>query len=79
MRAIRLKINDKIYEKLLRYLRNFSVEEVEIIAEDDDYTENQKYLEEELKEINTGEAVFYSMDELNERLEKIINKHEDNL
>ena len=79
MRSIRLKISDKLYEDLLLYLRNFSKGEVEIIPEDENFTENQQYLEKELREVNEGNARFHSINEVNERLEKIIKRHENNL
>ena len=69
----------KIYDKLLRLLHNFSKDEIEIIVEDVNYAENKKYLENELKEIIDGNADFYSVNEVEQRLEKVLKKHEDKL
>ena len=79
MHSIRLKINDKIYDKILSLLNKFSNDEIEIIIEDVNYVENKKYLDKELKEVLDGDNDFFSVNEVEHRLEKIIKKHEDNL
>lgn len=79
MHTIRLKINDKVYDRFLWLLSKFNKEEVEIIMDDLDFTSTQKYLQKELEEINSGDAVFYSQKELDSRLDKVINKNENNL
>ncbi len=78
MHSIRLKINDKIYDKLLWLLSKFGKDEIEIIIEDVTYEENKKYLNAEFKEILDGGANFYSVNEVEQKLEKVIKKHEDN-
>jgi hypothetical protein len=79
MHSIRLKVNDKIYDKILWLLNKFNNDEIEIIIEDVNYVENKKYLDKELKEILDGDNDFLSVNEVEHRLEKIIKKHEDNL
>lgn len=79
MHSVKLKIDDKIYDHLLRILRQFSKEELEIVVEGSNGQDHQQYLEEELKETNEGNATFYSFEEVERRLDKIIEKHEDNL
>ena len=79
MHSVRLKIDDKIYDDLLRFLRKFRKDELEIMIEDELFQENKGYLEAELKDIQEGKAEFYSLEEVEERLEKIIRKHEDRL
>jgi len=79
MHTVRLKIDDKVYEKLIWLLGKFSKDEVEVIPEDLEFIENQLYLTEELKEITEGKAIFVDFDQVNERLENVINKHENNL
>ncbi len=79
MHSIRLKVNDKIYDKILWFLNKFNNDEIEIIIEDVNYVENKKYLEGELKEVLDGDNDFFSVNEVEQRLEKIIKKHEDNL
>ncbi len=79
MHSLKLKINDNVYDKVLWLLNKFSNDEIEIIIEDDNYIENKKYLENELKEVMEGESGFFSVNEVEQRLEKVIKKHEDNL
>lgn len=82
MHSIRLKISDKIYENVLWWLSKFSKEELEIIVEEADvktFSENKRYLGEELNEILDGNAKFLSEDEAEYRLEKMIKKHENRL
>jgi hypothetical protein len=79
MHTLRLKISDKVFERLVWFLSKFSKEEVEIINEDTEFFENQKYLENELGEIIKGQANFIEIDEAEARLENIIKSHEDHL
>lgn len=79
MRTIQLKIHDKVYDRILWLLSKFNKEEVEIISDDQDFAANQKYLQKELKEIESGKATFYSHDELDKRLDQVIDKYENSL
>lgn len=79
MHTIRLKINDKVYDRFLWLLSKFKKEEVEIVSDDIDFVSTQKYLQKELEEINSGEAGFYSQQELDKSLDNVIGKHENNL
>ena len=79
MRTIQLKINDKVYDRILWLLSKFNKEEVEIISVDQDFSENQEYLQKELNEIESGKAKFYSQDEIDKRLDQVIDKYENNL
>ena len=79
MHTIKLKISDPVYEQLLGLLSKFNKEEVEILSNDDEFTETKKYLEKELEEINTNKATFLTVKETEIRLESLINKYEDHL
>jgi hypothetical protein len=79
MHTIRLKVNDKIYDKLMWLLSKFSKDEIEIDVENSIFTADQKYLEKELKEIISGEAKFIGVEEAEERLEKSIKQHENRI
>ena len=79
MHTVRLKVNDSVYEKLIWLLSKFSKDEVEIIPEDSDFAQNQQYLAGELNEILKGKANFIEMNETEQRLEKIIKKHENRI
>ena len=75
MHTLRLKINDKVYERLIWLLKKFNKDEVEIINEDAEFFENQKYLEKELEEITTSKANFIELEEVEKRLEDRIKRN----
>ena len=77
MHTIRLKVSDKVYDKILRILSKFSKHEIEILSETDNYNTTKDYLEKELDEISSGKATYHTIEELDEKLENVINKNED--
>ena len=79
MQTIRLRINDRIYDKLIWLLSKFNNDEIEIITENSEFIENQEYLTSEFNEIIQGKAVFVDINEVNERLEKIIVRNENTI
>lgn len=79
MHYVRLKINNKVYDKLIWLLSKFSSDEVEVIPEDSEFYGNQKYLSAELNEIIKGNANFTEVDDVEQRLENVIKKHEDSI
>lgn len=79
MHTVRLRVNDKVYNKLIGLLGKFSKDEVEVIPETNDFIMNQKYLYGELKEILNGKAKFLEMDEVEQRLENIVRKNENSI
>lgn len=79
MHTIKLKIEDKVYDKLIWFLSKFTKDEVEIILDESGFTETKKYLETELDEIRKDKADFLTLNETEQRLENLIRKHEDHL
>ena len=79
MHTIKLIIEDRAYDKLIRQLGKFSKDEVEIVLDEPNFVETKKYLDAELDEITNGKAVFLSVEEAEQRLENRIKKHEDHL
>lgn len=79
MHTITLKIHDKAYKNFIWLLSKFSKDEIEIINKDISFLKIQSELQMELDEINEGKAKYYTIEELEERLESKIRKHEDNL
>ena len=77
MHTVRLRVNDRVYDKLIGLLGNFSKDEVEVIPETNDFIMTQKYLSGELNEILSGKAKFMELDEVEQRLENIISKNEN--
>ena len=78
MHTITLKIHDKVYKHFIWLLSRFSKDEIEIIDEDKSFLKIQSELQMELDEINEGKAKYYTIEELEERLESKIRKHENN-
>ncbi|OQX76125.1 MAG: hypothetical protein B6D64_10430 [Bacteroidetes bacterium 4484_276] len=72
---IRIKINDKVYDRLLWLFSKFGKEEVEIISDDLGFFSTQKYLQQELDDIKSGQAVFCSQEELDSKLDKQTEKY----
>jgi len=79
MHTLKLKVNDRVYDKLMWLLSKFNKDEIEVIADTSDFTSHQKYLAEELSEIQKNEATFIELDEAEKRLEEVINKHENSI
>ncbi len=78
MKSITLKINEKIYDKFLWLLKQFKKEDIQIIDEDVNFDKNKEYLQGEAERISKGETKFFSLNEAEQRLEKVIKKHENN-
>jgi hypothetical protein len=72
MPTIQLKISDKVYDRFLWLLSKFNKEEVEILNEDQDFISAKKYLQKELNEIKSGNAIFISQTEFESRLDQMI-------
>ncbi len=79
MQTIQLKISDKIYDKFILFLGKFSSDEVEIVSKNQEFISTKEYLQKELDEIESGKAVFYSQEELEEKLDKTLRNYENNL
>lgn len=79
MHTLKLKINDQVYDKLIGLLGKFSKDEVEIIMDESNFNETKRYLDAELDEIKSGKAMFFTVNEAEQRLENLIKKHEDHL
>ena len=79
MHILKLKISDKVFDKFTWLLNKFSKDEIEIIEEDAEFSENQRYLEKEYSDLLKGRAKFVDIDEAELRLENAIKKYEDSL
>ena len=74
MKTIELKVNKKIYDKLMWLLGQFKSEDLIII---DKKTIDKNYLDNQLNEIDNGDAEFLTLDQLDLMLDERIKKHED--
>jgi len=75
MKTIKLEVNNNIYDKLIWLLKQFNSEDLKIETEKD--ASIKKYLQNQLKELDSENAEFLSMEELDIKLEKTISKYED--
>lgn len=76
MQTIRLRVNDNNFSNLMWFLKKFNQEEVQVINENNEYLSVQKYLENELLEMESGNREFISLEELDEHLEQTIRNYE---
>jgi hypothetical protein len=76
MQTIRLRVNDKVYKNLIRFLSKFSKEEIQVIEENDTYLSIQQYLEKELTSAEDRSAEYPSIEVLENRLDATICKNE---
>ena len=79
MHTIKLKIDDRVYDKLIWLLGKFTKDELEIVIEEPDFTKTKKHLEIELDDILSDKANFLTVNETEQKLENLIRKHEDHL
>ena len=77
MHVLRLKISDKVFDKVIWLLGKFNKDEIQIVDDNEEFLENQKYLHQEYSEVEAGKATFINIKEAEERLENVIKKHED--
>jgi len=74
MKTIELKVNKKIYDKLMWLLGQFKSDDLIII---DKKSKDKNYLNNQLNEIDYGDAKFITVDQLDIMLDERIKKHED--
>ena len=77
METIRIDCEPNIKTKIVEFLNNFSSKEYKIVTEDISFKNDKKKLEATLEKIANGTANYYSLDELDNYLEKTISKYED--
>jgi len=74
MKTIELKVNKKIYDKLMWLLGQFKPDDLIII---DKKSKNKNYLNNQLNKMDNGDAEFFSLDQLDLMFDERIKKHED--
>jgi hypothetical protein len=70
MEVIRIEFKKEINEKLLKMLASFSSDKLKIVYEDSNYQENKRKVEVSYMKLKNGTAKLYSMDEVEEILDK---------
>ncbi|MEZ4722159.1 MAG: hypothetical protein R2813_09820 [Flavobacteriales bacterium] len=76
MTTIRIQINDKVLDRVLKLLGHFSKDEVEIIAEDVEFLKQKEFIQSELQKMDKGEVDFISVEEMNQQVRELISKYE---
>ena len=76
MQTIRLRVNEKVYKNLIRFLSKFSNDEIQVIEENETYLSIQQYLEKELAIVEDGSAEYTTIEDLENILEATIRKNE---
>lgn len=74
MKSLELRVNERIYRKLLWLLSQFSSEDLIIVGKE---KEVQEYLDQELQEIDNENAEFLTVQDLEVMLEDRVQKHEN--
>ena len=77
MEAIRLEFQPEVKDKILKFLSSFSSDELKITQEDPDFEENRKKVHAAYSKLKNGTAKLYTIEEVDEVLEKTISKYED--
>lgn len=77
METIRIDCEPNIKTKIVEFLNNFSSKDYKIVTEDTSFLDEKKKLEATLEKMANGNAEYYSLDELDNYLEKTISKYED--
>jgi len=76
MQTIRLRVNEKVYKNLIRFLSKFSNDEIQVIEENETYLSIQQYLEKELASVKDGSAEYTTIEDLENILDATIRKNE---
>ncbi|MEA3448238.1 MAG: tRNA pseudouridine synthase A [Bacteroidota bacterium] len=79
MHTIKLKISEKVYDKLLWLLSKFSKDEIEILSNENSFAETKNYLEKELDDIDSGKATFHTLEEVDNKIESSIRANENRI
>ena len=76
MATLKLKVSDKILDKVMWLLGQFKSEDLQIVESDDSFEANKRYVQYELSRLESGESKSYSIEEVDEILENSIRQYE---
>lgn len=77
MATLKLKVSDKILDKVMWLLGQFKAEDLQIIEEESQFTTDQKYAHEQLKKLESIKSKTFSIEEVDNLLDSTIRKHEN--
>ena len=77
MATLKLKVSDKILDKVLWLLEQFKKEDLQVIESEDSFETEKNYVQKELNRLELGESKAYSLKEVDDFLEDSISKYEN--
>ena len=77
MATLKLKVSDKILDKVIWLLGQFKSEDVQIIDSNESFEANKRFVQNELNRLESGESKSHSIDEVDELLENSIRQYEN--
>ena len=75
MITIKLKVSEKIHDKIMWFLGHFSSDELQVLDSDSDLIMDEAEMKSAYNEVVSGNASTISLDEFNNRLSEKIAKH----
>ncbi len=72
MHTLKLRVSDRMYDKLMHVIVQLDKSEVEILDEDATFESTQRHLQSELNEITEGKAIFHSVEEVDQILDAML-------
>ena len=75
MTTIKLKVSEKVLDKVLWLLSHFRSDEVQIV-EDESFETIKKYLHKEHDKLIKGKSKLYSIEDVEKDLDNVISKYE---
>jgi len=76
MATVKLRVSDKVLDKVLWLLGQFNEEDLQIITDDEEFLAQKKYLHEQSSRLEKGEAKTYTIEEAKVILEETVRKYE---
>lgn len=76
MATLKLRVSDKILDKVLWLLGQFKSEDLQILDSDEKFEADKLYVQAELERLESGKSKSYSLEEVDELLENTIRSHE---
>lgn len=76
MITIKIKVSEKIRDKVLSLLKQFDKQDLQVIENEHDFGFSEPELLNEYQKLNSGKAKTYSLEEADEILEETIKRYE---
>ena len=75
MTTIKIKVSDKVLDKVLWLLSHFRSDEVQIVG-DESFESSKRYVQEQYQKLKSGEATLVSLEEASKKLDEVIARYE---